>query len=176
MKALDKIANIFAIVGISVFLVIVIQRQLWKPSQPPASPAAMAEELKGKTIHASGLDFPRSRSSLLLVISTNCHFCEESLPFYRTLSEAAEGKADLLAVLPQPQSEGAAYLKAAHVEVAQVASVPPAQLGISGTPTLLLLDSSGKVQEVWLGLLDQSRQEQVRSRLGQIVSKKNNNS
>jgi hypothetical protein len=168
MKVLDKIANLFVIVGITVFLVIVVRTQFNKPNNKPTSPAATADALRGKTIQVSGLSFPRPRASVLLVISTICHFCEESLPFYRTLSGDLHGKADLLAVLPQPQLEAAAYLKAAHVEVPQVATAPPSQLGVSGTPTLLLLDRSGKVQDIWLGRLDETRQAQVRSRLAQL--------
>ncbi len=166
MKYLNQIANVFVIIGISVFLLIVVQRQLAKPRA--LASAATTAALKGTTLHVPGLEFPRPRASVLLVISTTCHFCEESLPFYRKLSDAAQGKADLLAVLPQPQSEAAAYLSTAHVPVAQVASLPPAQLGIAGTPTLLLLDRSGKVQDIWQGLLDDSRQAQVQARLGQL--------
>lgn len=156
------------IVGIAVFLVIVIHTQFNKPKNQPVSPTAMAEALRGRTIQVSGLSFPRSRASVVLVISTNCHFCQDSLPFYRTLSGDLRGKADLLAVLPQPQPEAAAYLKAAQVEVTQIASASPSQLGVSGTPTLLLLDRSGKVQEVWFGRLDETKQAQVRSRIAQL--------
>jgi thioredoxin-related protein len=156
------------IVGIAVFLVIAVHTQFWKSKDQPKSQAAMAEALRGKTIQVSGLSFPRQRASVLLVISTSCHFCEESLPFYRTLSGDLQGKADLLAVLPQSQAEAAAFLNTAHVEVTQIATASLSQLGVTGTPTLLLLDPSGKVQEVWLGRLDESKQAQVRSRLAQL--------
>jgi hypothetical protein len=165
MKPLEKIANVFVIVGISLFLVIVVRNHLWRSTYPPRSPAAMAEALRGKTIRVSGLSFPRSRYSILLVISTDCHFCQESLPFYRSLSSDLQGNADLLAVLPQPQSKAAAYLRAANVDVAQIATALPSQLGVAGTPTMLLLDPNGKVQETWSGHLDESQQAQVRSRL-----------
>ncbi len=168
MKHLERIANIFVIVGIAVFLVLVVHNRIWRSNAPPASQAAMADALKGKTIRVSGIDFPRSRASVLLVISKTCHFCEESVPFYRTLAAETQGKADLLAVLPQPRPEAEAYLKAAGVAATQVASAPPAELGVTGTPTLVLLDRSGKVQEVWLGFLDGARQAQVRSRLAQL--------
>lgn len=168
MKLLDKIANIFVIVGIAVFLVIAVHTQFWRSNNQPPSPAAMAAALRGKTIQVSGLSFPRPRASVLMVISTSCHFCQESLPFYRALSGDLQGKADLLAVLPQSQQEAVAYLKAAHVDVTQVATASPSQLGVTGTPTLLLLDASGKVQEIWMGRLDESGQAQVRSRLAHL--------
>jgi hypothetical protein len=168
MKHLDRIANIAVIVGVAVFLALVLHNRPWRSSAPLPSQAATAEALKGKPIRVSGLDFPRSRASVLLVISKTCHFCEESLPFYRALATDTQGKADLLAVLPQPRPEAEAYLKAAGVTATQVASAPPTQLGVTGTPTLVLLDRSGKVQEVWLGFLDGARQAQVRSRLAQL--------
>jgi hypothetical protein len=169
MKLLERIANIAVIVGVAVFLAIVIHNRPWRsnPPQPP-DPAAMADALKGKTIRVSGIDFPRQRASVLLVISKTCHFCEDSLPFYRALATETQGKVDLLAALPQPRPEAEAYLKAAGVPATQIASAQPAELGVTGTPTLVLLDRSGKVQEVWIGLLDGSRQAQVRSRLAQL--------
>jgi thioredoxin-related protein len=168
MKLLDKIANVFVIIGIAAFLVIAVHNRVWKPNNQPKSQAAMAEELRGKTIQVSGLSFPRPRASVLLVISTNCHFCRDSLPFYRTLSDDLKGKADLLAVLPQPQTEASAFLSSAHVEVTQLATASLSQLGVTGTPTMLLLDPNGKVQEVWVGRLDESRQAQVRSLVAKL--------
>jgi hypothetical protein len=168
MKLLDRIANIAVIVGVAVFLLLVVQHRLWRSNPSPPNSAAMAEALKGKTIRVAGLDFPRSRASVLLVIAKGCHFCEDSLPFYRALAAETQGKVDLLAALPQPRPEGEAYLKEAGVPAAQVASAPPSQFGLGGTPTLVLLDRSGKVQEVWIGLLNGDRQAQVRSRLAQL--------
>jgi thiol-disulfide isomerase/thioredoxin len=168
MKLLERIANVFVIVGISAFLAIVAHNQLLSSGRQLKSPAAAAEALKGKVIRVSGLTFPRPRASVLLVISTSCHFCQESLPFYSALSSSLGGKADILAVLPQPQQEAAEFLKAANVEVTQLATASPSQLGVGGTPTLLLLDPNGKVQDVWLGRLDEVRQAQVRSRLAQL--------
>jgi hypothetical protein len=168
MRLLDKVANIAVIVGVVVFLALVAHNRPWRSNAPPVSQAATAEALKGKTVRVAGLDFPRSRASVLLVISKSCHFCEESLPFYRTLATETQGKVDLLAALPQPRPEAEAYLKAAGVAAIQVTSVQPSELGLTGTPTLVLLDRSGKVQEVWIGLLNGTRQAQVRSRLAQL--------
>ncbi|MGO9228741.1 MAG: peroxiredoxin family protein [Bryobacteraceae bacterium] len=168
MKLLERFANLAVIVGVAVFLALVVHNRLWRSSAPPATPLAMAQALRGRTIHLSGIDFPRSRASVLLVISKTCHYCEESLPFYRTLAVETQGKVDLLAVLPQPRPEAEAYLKEVGLPATQVASAPPTQLGLSGTPTLVLLDRSGKVQEVWLGFLEGTRQAQVRSRLAQL--------
>jgi hypothetical protein len=36
-------------------------------------------------------------------------------------------------------------------------------IGVSGTPTLLLVDSNGKVQQAWVGKLDDQGQRQVQS-------------
>jgi len=165
MKLLDRIANIAVIVGITVFLGLVVHNRLWRAS--PGGPPT-AESLRGRTIHVSGIDFPRPRASVLLVIAKGCHFCQDSLPFYRVLAAETQGRADLLAVLPESRAEGEEYLKAAGVRATQVASASPTELGVSGTPTLVLVDRSGKVQEAWFGFLDGARQAQVRSRLARL--------
>jgi hypothetical protein len=168
MKLLERVANVFVVVGVAAFLVIAVRGHLFKPDSRSKSPAAVAEALRGKTVQVSGLNFPRAKSSVLLVISTTCHFCQESLPFYRSLSNEVRGRADILAILPQSQQEAATFLKAAQVDITQIATASPSQIGVTGTPTMLLLDPNGKVEDVWLGRLDEAQQAQVLSRLAKL--------
>jgi hypothetical protein len=39
------------------------------------------------------------------------------------------------------------------------------KIKVPGTPTLLLVDNQGKVLDVWVGKLDESRQREVLARL-----------
>jgi hypothetical protein len=76
-----------------------------------------------------------------------------------------QGQVTVIAVLPQTQTEAEKYLHDADVSVNQFVSTQLATLGVSGTPTLLLVNSKGKVEKVWNGLLDQTRQEDVLAQL-----------
>jgi hypothetical protein len=82
------------------------------------------------------------RSSL--AISTQCHFCKDSTPFYRKLQEQM-GNVKTVAVLPQPVSEAEQYLSGEGVHVDQVKQAKMSGIGVSGTPTMLLVNSAGVV-------------------------------
>jgi len=85
---------------------------------------------------------------------TGCHFCAESLPFYKHLGEMERSnalQAHLLAVMPDEKEFGAKYLKDAGVTVDAVFGQSPDSIKVSGTPTLMLIDSKGRVQHAWIG-------------------------
>src|SRR5256885_442380 len=52
--------------------------------------SARAESWVGKKLPAIA-DKKASRGNVVLFLSTKCHFCIESLPFYKQLVEAASG-------------------------------------------------------------------------------------
>jgi hypothetical protein len=87
------------------------------------------------------------------------------MPFYKELAAKAQGKVDLVAVLPQPMEEAQAFLKKAEVPTNRVVSTNLSAIGVSGTPTILLVDSRGKVQEEWKGLLTDQRKQQLLTRV-----------
>lgn len=86
MKHLDKIANIAVIIGVAVFLVLVARNELTGRADPN-SPKA----LLGTKINLPELRVPLQRNSLVLALSTTCHFCKYSLPFYKSLAAQVQG-------------------------------------------------------------------------------------
>ena len=63
--------------------------------------------------------------------------------------------------LSQTPQEAQAYLKAEDVQVDEVKHANFQSLQIGGTPTLLLVDSNGVVQKVWLGKLTEAKEQEV---------------
>jgi hypothetical protein len=157
VKILERAANVSAILGVTVFLVLVFRGELAK--RHPAG--ASAEGLIGRTVSLPGVIFPQQRNSLVLALSTSCHFCKESLPFYKDLTERSAGRLNVVAVLPQPAHEAQTYIQAATIKATQVVSADLDSIGVSATPTVLLLDSSGKVRGAWVGLLDDKAQKKL---------------
>ncbi len=99
---LDKIANISIIVAVVVFLIIISRNEFFRHAPaPPGSPAALI----GKTIGVPGVHFTARQDPLILGVSATCHFCKDSLPFYRELTQQAQGRLNVIAVLPQAQPE-----------------------------------------------------------------------
>jgi hypothetical protein len=124
--------------------------------------AIAPEVTKGKTVdgRALGVDWKKNRRTLVLAISTTCHFCTESAPFFRRLAEVTK---DLktVAVLPQPVPEAQQYLSKVGVHVDEVRQVPLSTVGVRATPTVLLVNDSGVVTDVWVGKLPPEQETQV---------------
>lgn len=154
MKYLERIANIAIIVAVVVFLGLVVKGEFSRRNAPQFAAQGPSPNLVGTTVRLPGVQFPKDRSSLLLVVSTECHFCKDSLPFYKDLTAKSRGRLNVVAVLPQPQAEAQKFLQDAGVEANQVVTATPDTLGVRGTPTVMLVDGSGKVKQVWLGRLD----------------------
>jgi hypothetical protein len=108
-----------------------------------------------------GVDWSKNGRTLVLAISTQCHFCKDSAPFYRKL-EAQVGKSlRTVAVLPQPVDEAEQFLKGEGVRVSQVKQATMGDIGVQGTPTMLLVDSSGVITKMWVGKLQPEQEQQV---------------
>lgn len=159
---LEVIANISVIVAVVVLLGF-MGRQEYERRHPAAEPAQAA--LVGKTITLPGVHFSPQSKTLILAISTQCHFCRDSEPFYKELAARSQGHFRIIAVLPQPLTEAQSYVQQSIAPSVEVVSSQMDSIGVRGTPTLLLVDGSGKVKQAWVGKLDDRGQQQVQSLL-----------
>jgi hypothetical protein len=64
----------------------------------------------------------------------------------------------MVAVLPQSVADGQAYLKNLGVTVDDVKQAPLASFGVSGTPTLILVDRDGVTRQTWVGKLSADKE------------------
>lgn len=165
-KRVELLANV-AIVVVAVLLGVVLVRRYLLPASPPPSPAAAARIKPGTRLSVPGVDWGGSRQTLLLVLSTDCRYCTESAPFYQRLAREKAGRADvrLLAVLPQSVEESRKYLGEHGVAADDVRQTAPKELGVAGTPTLVLVDQTGAVVESWVGRLPPAKEDEVVGRL-----------
>ncbi|HEX7313987.1 MAG TPA: redoxin family protein [Pyrinomonadaceae bacterium] len=164
-KKIELIANV-AIVVVALLLGAVLVKRYLLPQPVNPGPAASARIQPGTKLSLPGVDWGRSNKTLLLALSTTCHFCTESAPFYQRLARAAEAKGvKVIAVLPQPESEARQYLSELAIPVSEVRQSPLDSLGVSGTPTLILVDDKGQVASSWVGKLQSDRESEVAAAL-----------
>jgi hypothetical protein len=136
------------------------------PVQSSAAAPAEARTItqRGEQVRLAGVDWKTNGKTLLLALSTTCHFCTQSGPFYQRVAKE-HGDARLIVLVPQVVEEGQAYLKRLGVGIADVRQVPFDDLGLHGTPTLVLVDSNGSVADAWVGALTPSKENDVISSL-----------
>jgi thiol-disulfide isomerase/thioredoxin len=128
----------------------------------------------GTKLSLTGVDWSKSTQTLLLVLSTNCHYCTESAPFYQRLAQRKAGRQDVrvVAVLPQVVSEAQKYLGDHSVSADEVTQSAPGAVYAKATPTLILVDKTGSVLSSWVGKLPPEKEDEV---LQRFLGQRNNN-
>jgi hypothetical protein len=156
-RKLEVGANVAIIIVALLLGAVLVKRFLLSPA-----PQAPHEIAAGTKVDLPGVDWHRDGKTLVLVLQKGCHFCAESAPFYQRLVREASGRpVQLVAVLPQGTEEAKAYLSELNVSVPTVMQASLRTLGVSGTPTLILVDDRGAVIKSWVGKLPAEQEAEV---------------
>jgi len=117
----------------------------------------------GNKIQINDVDFSRTSRTLVVAIQEGCHYCSESLPFYKAVTSRLQGRKDIrtLVVMPNDLGESKAYLARAQVIATEVRQLPLPNIKVSGTPTLLLVDRKGIIRSLWIGKLSSHGEQEV---------------
>jgi thioredoxin-related protein len=162
MKNLEKKAELaanIAIIATAFVLLVVLANKFWGSSET----LPVREIPIGEKILIDDINWTENKQTLLLVLQENCHFCTESMPFYKKLTEKAQAntKTKLIALFPDSVEKSRNYLKSQNIEIASVRQFNFTKIGVGGTPTLILVDEQGKVADSWVGKLPPEVEEKV---------------
>jgi hypothetical protein len=124
--------------------------------QPAGRARASTGLAKGTTLKGVKSDvFAGAQRSLVLAFSSQCSICKSSLPFYQQISaEVAKSSNVKLVIAATDSVDGVGNMLKAQGIHATVVPVQAQEMGIEGTPTLVLCDSAGRIVETWIGKLD----------------------
>ncbi len=160
-KGIETAANI-GIVIVALLAAVFMAKSHFASSVQPRQPIPI-----GSKIEVKDITWTASRATLVLALSTTCRFCTESAPFYRELTKyAKERNIRTIAILPQPLNEASTYLSNENVRVDEIRQNELSAVHVTGTPTLLLIDSKGTVQGSWIGKLPEQSEKDVLAKLG----------
>ena len=120
----------------------------------------------GDTVGLPDVDWSRADHTLILALQPDCPYCVASAPFYQQLLVATTSKTRIIVVTPFSKPTGEQMLKDYALPSTEVIQGDFAQLKISGTPTILLVDRAGRLQQAWIGQLSQAYQDAVRKAIG----------
>ena len=116
----------------------------------------------GLQLSMPGIDWSKSQRSVVIVMSTACHFCTASSDFYKRLvAMASQNHVAVVAVFPQSPKDISEYLNRVKVPISTIRQMPLADLHTVATPTLMTVDSRGQVTHVWIGKLQPSSEAEV---------------
>jgi hypothetical protein len=160
-RFLDIAVNIAILISAACLVALVVVRL-----HPPRPLTQVLPSLSlGQRMEVKGLH-PSSEGSLVLVLQIGCHFCEQSMPFYRSLGPYAANKGTrLVYLLPSAKADSQAYLAEHGLPGGEILQASLDEAQVSGTPTLILLNQKDDVKNIWVGELDEAGQRRVRSAL-----------
>jgi len=160
-RKLDNIATALLVLACVAVIGDVAWRYALARAQPAraATPRAVPPE---RLAWLGQTGFSLADRTVALVIRESCRYCTDSMPFYRELAAAQRvAPFRLVAVTTDSHERSEAYLRAHDVAVDGIVVVPPEQLGVEGTPTLLVVSRRGRVEHVARGQLDAQGQKAV---------------
>jgi peroxiredoxin len=171
MKALAAkvqfLANV-AVIVTALILGVVLTKNYILPGRAPVNSAPSRKNISlnlGRKISLPAVDWVKNNRTLVFALSQGCHFCSESANFYKRIHELRFQGVRLLAVLPQDSITSQKYLNELGVTVDEVKQASLDSIGVEGTPTLLLVDKDGVVQNAWVGKLPDSEESEVLAKL-----------
>jgi hypothetical protein len=174
-KNIEFSANV-AIVVVAVLLCAALFKSHFAASPAPGDgggqPSPNKEIRPKERVNLPDVDWRRNGQTLLLVLSTTCHYCSESTAFYQQLIKERGDRTRIIAALPQPPDEGKEYLEKHGVSVDDIRQVELGSIGVSGTPTLILVDGGGVAEGVWVGKLPRADEAKVLDRIRQSVARR----
>jgi thioredoxin-related protein len=78
----------------------------------------------------------------------------------------------VIAIFPNSKDKVQAFLQQFNLDLLTLADIPLERLAVSGTPTLVLVDSRGTALRVWVGELDPDEQRELFTQLHSYLGEK----
>lgn len=159
MSYLEKATHI-SLIAVSIIAAAVLVNDhvlLHHAATPPRS-------LVGSKIVLAGVEWPPQGRTIILVVSSHCRFCKASASLYHTLTtNRADGTPRIIVVSADPENEINTFLTEYEITVDQTIHAPPSRVGVVGTPTILIVNSLGRVEASFVGQLSPVQETKLRS-------------
>jgi thioredoxin-related protein len=121
--------------------------------------------LVGKKLDIPGVAWNSSQISAVVFLSTECRYCEASMPFYRRLvsehHQTASSGVALLAISLEPSEYVNKHLASEQVQFDHVYQLAQSNRLLRETPTFLIVDKDGIIQLAALGVLPTSKEKEM---------------
>lgn len=152
------VAVAIAVVGL------VVQRYVGQ-TPPGDALASMSAALVNADLNdALDVDFAAAERTAVVVVRRDCPACNESLPFYRRLTDRHAAGVGIVFAGPENEDDLQTYLVSHGVEPDSVVSTGFSDTTpFSATPTLVVADHTGVVKHAWVGLLDTQAESEILS-------------
>lgn len=173
MTRLETITNVVLIAVSCAAGYILVHRQISEMhvAQRSTAPLGSTAPLVGRRLTIMAAAGLPARSSVVVAYSTHCHFCNESLAFYRDLIRKNKLNPPIQVVFASNEAADDVrdFLAKKGVEPDAIVHVRSlSSLGVDGTPTLLIADANGVVTREFAGKLSPQGETDVQFSLEKV--------
>lgn len=148
-RILNVAANVLLAVALLALIVMAAKRFSFTDHE---TKAYLSDD--GSSVILADIDLSKSPLTVLLALRTTCRFCEQQTPFYRRLIKEAQSKnVSVIALFQEELVSAHDYLRAEEIDITNVLQVRLRRLGITETPTLLVVNQKGEILSKWVGRL-----------------------
>jgi len=126
--------------------------------------ALVEEGIKAPAIDS--VDYGASRTTLVVAVNSVCRYCTDSMPYYKEIADAKLKGVRIVVVSPDPIETTRQYLENFKVSADQIVQAPLVPLGITATPTLLVVTQDGALEQRLRGKLDDQQESALLVVLG----------
>lgn len=151
----ERLLDVLIVIGLALLAVTLTERRLSAPPQKPRQGAVFPR--------VSGISFEDHALTVIVAVSSRCAHCVQDLPFYRTLADRMKRSPKklqfVLAINPQASHE-MAFWRSSNISDVRLAPLPMSS-GVAVVPTLIIVDSTGRVLTSVAGRLRSDTEEHV---------------
>lgn len=169
-KKLKNILDVTTNIVVVVFAVVAIGVLVKNYFAPPSAKTSVAVTKGSVLREIAGVDYKQTARTLILALNVDCRYCTKSIPFYNSVAEARQqnaGQFNLVAAFINTDPELVkSYVEEKQLSIQAIPGVDFDKLGVQMTPTLILVDSAGKVLDSWRGELQPDAEREVFAALG----------
>jgi hypothetical protein len=158
----NAVVNTFLIIA-SVFTCFDIGYKYFQKARTDSGLGSFSGDLGiGKYSKLTGPSWSRSKATVVFAVSRTCRSCRASAPFYNQLIHYVNRLPVATLAIAQDDEEAIhAYLRDLNLPIEQVRKVEFSAINIRVTPTLEVVDGSGKLIAAWVGQLSPEQQNEV---------------
>ena len=160
-KYLEVSSNVAVIIVAVVLLGAIVSARLGRPGKIEFESGLQRGQMLARL---PSVDYGAASQTLVLALSTKCSYCQQSLPFYKRIAgELQNGRqrTQIVAVFPNANIDVEKYKQENQLNMECVTVLNHDGLKVTGTPTLILVDSNGRVLDFWVGMLSKDEERQA---------------
>jgi hypothetical protein len=163
-EKLESITNVCVVVLIGFFLLVFISIEIKRSLRTRVQQGLVKGVVIDKSELTAGVV---SEQILIIAMSKECEHCVDSASFYREIARRsrASGRTQVIALFPSGTQQMTEFLSRQQLHLENIKTIDFDDVKLSTTPTLILLDRSGKILDFWIGTLSEEGQRYVLNRL-----------